>query len=54
MVEPNELQNVEDVLSENSLHVRELVLQSYKDIGLCTECYYEEFFKELESRYLDA
>lgn len=48
------LPKIENLITENILHVRELVLKGYNEIGTDVDCDYNEFFEELESRYLNA
>jgi len=54
MTPVQKLQNYQKELNENEKQVRELVLESHKDIALGKGREYNKFFDELESRYMNA
>ena len=51
MIPERKLREYQDELNENEKQIRELVLESYKDIALGKGREYNDFFDELESRY---
>jgi len=53
MTQSQKLQEYKNELNDNEEQTQKLVLESYNDIAAGKERDYNDFFDELESRYMD-